>query len=58
MSRKKKDVFSKVKQVKSMSRAAIGSVPSTKVAPQGKDRATKEILKHSKRALEKEIEGL
>jgi hypothetical protein len=56
-SRRKKDVFSKVKQVKSMSRAAIGTVPPTKVVPQGLDRARKETLKHPKRAIEKEIEG-
>jgi len=57
VSRKKKDVFSKVKQVKTMSRVAVGPVPPTKVVPQGLDRATKETLKHPKRAIEKEIEG-
>jgi hypothetical protein len=57
MARKRKDVFSKVSQVKKMSREAIGSVPSTKVVPQGKDRATKQTTKHPKRAIEKEIEG-
>jgi len=40
-----------------MSREAIGVVPSTKVVPQGVDRATKGIVKHPKRALEKELES-
>jgi len=40
-----------------MSRVAVGPVPPTKVVPQGLDRATKETLKHPKRAIEKEIEG-
>ena len=54
----KKDKFSKVKQVKKQSRLAVGPIPPTKIVPQGKDRATKEILKHPKRAIEKEIEGV
>jgi len=52
-----KDTFSKVAQVKSMSRAAIGSVPPTKVAPQGNDRATRLVIKHPKRAIEREMDG-
>jgi hypothetical protein len=56
VSKKKKDTFSVVSQVKKMSRMAVGPVPPTKVVPQGLDRSTKEILKHPKRALEQELE--
>ena len=52
----KKSVFSKVTQVKKLSRLKVGPVPPTKVVPQGKDRVTKELLKHPKRAIEKALE--
>lgn len=53
---KKRGTFNKVSQVKKMSRLAIGSVPTTKVVPH-KDRAAKEVAKHPKKAIEREIEN-
>ena len=55
MTKKKKGTFSAVSQVKKMSRLAVGPVPPTKVVPH-KDRAAKEVAKHPKKAIEKELE--
>ena len=52
---RKKGTFSKVKAAKSNSRDRIGPVPPTKVVPH-KDRAAKEVAKHPKKAIEKELE--
>jgi hypothetical protein len=49
----KKKTFSKVSQVKKMSRVVVGPVPPTKVVPH-KDRDAENIAKSPKQTLEQE----
>jgi hypothetical protein len=49
----KKQIFSKVSQVKKMSRVVVGPVPPTKVVPH-KDRDAENIAKSPKQTLEQE----
>ena len=52
---KKKGTFSKVSQVKNLSRLTVGPVPPTKVVPY-KDREADNVAKYPKQTMEKENE--
>ena len=49
----KKQIFSKVTQVKKISRVAVGPVPPTRVVPH-KDREAENVAKYPKQTLEQE----